>query len=55
MKMRRVKPIDPYEKGAFTTLPGPATRFFRKSIVWQIWRFIVLNLKIMRIVIGGHS
>lgn len=55
MKIRRNKEIDPYDNGAFTTIPGPATRFFRKSIIWQIWRFIVLNLKIMRIVIGGHS
>jgi hypothetical protein len=45
----------PYSEASFATVPGKATQFFRKFIPWQIYRFIVLNLKMMRIVIGGHS
>lgn len=45
----------PYSEISFVTVPGKTTKFFRKFILWQVYRFIVLNLKMMRIVIGGHS
>lgn len=45
----------PYSENSFATVPGKATKFFRKFWIWQIYRFIVLNLKIMRIVVRGHS
>jgi hypothetical protein len=35
--------------------PTETTRFWRKFFPWQVYRFFVLNLKIMRIIIGGHS
>lgn len=35
--------------------PTAATRFWRKFFPWQVVRFFVLNVKIMRIIIGGHS
>ncbi len=45
----------PYSEVSFATIPGPATRFFRKFFLWQVWRFFRLNWKMMRIVVGGHS
>jgi len=36
-------------------LPTKSTLFWRRNILWQAWRFIVLNLKMMRIIVGGHS
>lgn len=39
----------------FPPMPTRSTRFWRKFFPWQIIRFFVLNLKIMRIIIGGHS
>jgi hypothetical protein len=35
--------------------PTGSTRFWRKFFPWQVVRFFVLNFKIMRIIIGGHS
>lgn len=49
------KTITPYAESSFTTVPTPTTDFWRKFIPWQLIRFVVLNLKIMKIVIGGHS
>ena len=40
---------------AFAPMPTKTTIFWRRFIPWQAWRFIVLNLKILRIVAGGHS
>lgn len=49
------KRTTPYSESSFTTIPTKGTTFWRKFIPWQIFRFIVLNLKIMKIVVGGHS
>ncbi len=54
MKTEKEK-FTPYSEHSFATVPGKATQFFRRFWLWQLWRFVVLNLKIMRIVIGGHS
>ncbi len=45
------------EKQDFSAPPEPTrfTLFIRRCIVVQIFRFFVLNLKIMRIVVGGHK
>ena len=44
-----------YKDEDYPPVPTKGTRFWRKFFPWQIYRFFVLNLKIMRIVIGGHS
>jgi hypothetical protein len=44
-----------YYEEAYPPLPTKATSFLRKNVVFQFFRFIVLNLKIMRIIVGGHS
>lgn len=44
-----------YYDESYPPLPTKSTLFWRKNIFWQAWRFIVLNLKIMRIIVGGHS
>ncbi|MEQ6121208.1 hypothetical protein [Reichenbachiella sp. MALMAid0571] len=49
------KKFIPYSEVSFATVPGKSTRFWRNFWPWQIIRFIVLNLKMMRIVVGGHS
>jgi hypothetical protein len=45
----------PYSEMSFATEPTGWTKFWRRSIILQLIRFFVLNLKIMRIVVGGHS
>ena len=39
----------------YASTPTFWTRHWRVNIFWQAWRFVVLNLKIIRIVILGHS
>jgi len=45
----------PYSDLSFATEPTRWTRIWRRSFVFQLFRFFVLNLKVMRIVVGGHS
>ena len=47
--------VQVYKDEAYPPIPTGGTRFWRKFFPWQIVRFFVLNLKIMRIIIGGHS
>ena len=44
-----------YYEESYPPLPTKSTIFWRRNLIWQAWRFIVLNLKIMRIIVGGHS
>ncbi|PID88182.1 MAG: hypothetical protein CSB06_01715 [Bacteroidia bacterium] len=39
-----------YNKASYSTVPTKRTMFWRRFIPWQAWRFIVLNLKIIKIV-----
>jgi len=44
-----------YNEFSYATIPTGFTRFMRKCIIWQAWRWLVLNIKILRIVAFGHS
>ena len=45
----------PYSEMSYATEPTSKTKFWRRFVPLQIIRFFVLNLKIMKIVVGGHS
>jgi hypothetical protein len=44
-----------YSQEYYAPMPTKATRFWRNFIPWQAIRFLVLNLKILKIVVKGHS
>ena len=44
-----------YYDESYPPLPTKTTRFLRRNLIYQAFRFIVLNLKMMRIIVGGHS
>jgi hypothetical protein len=44
-----------YYEESYPPLPTKATKLWRQNILIQFIRFIVLNLRIMRIIVGGHS
>ncbi len=50
------KPIPKgYKDKDYPPIPTKGSKFLRKFWPYQIIRFFVINLKIMRIVVGGHS
>ncbi len=56
IKMKKSKKQTiPYSNMSYATEPGKFVRFLRVCFIHQIWQFFRLNLKIMRIVVGGHS
>ena len=54
MKKTQAK-IKPYDSKTFDTMiPGPFIRYMRTSLIWQFFRFIVINIKMLRIVAKSH-
>ena len=49
------KRITPYDKKTFDTMvPGPFIKFMRTCKIWQFLRFIIINLKMLRVVAKSH-
>lgn len=44
-----------YYDESYPPVPSKGTKYWRKNIFYQLIRFFVLNLKMMRIIVGGHS
>jgi hypothetical protein len=44
----------PYEQAYFPPKPTGATKFFRNCAIWQLIRFVVLNLKMLKVVGASH-
>ncbi len=45
----------PYSNMSYGTEPGNFVKFTRWCMIYQIFQFFRLNLKVMRIVVKGHS
>ena len=44
-----------YSEESYPPMPTKTTLFWRTCIIWQAYRWVVLNIKILKIVVGGHS
>jgi hypothetical protein len=44
-----------YYDESYPPVPTKTTVFWRKFFLWQLYRFAVINLKMIRIVAFGHS
>jgi len=52
---KNIKRTIAYSDESYPPMPTGSTLFWRKCVIWQAWRFVVLNIKIIKIVVGGHS
>jgi len=44
-----------YKDEFYPPIPTRGTKFWRGCFIYQIYKFFVLNYKIMRMVVKGHS
>ncbi len=51
---KSTKPMGRDEHWLTVTKPTATTRFFRTFLPWQFIRFIVINVKMVRIIAMGH-
>ncbi len=55
-KKIQAESIKPYDNKTFgTIIPGPFERFLRTCKIWQFIRFIIINLKMLRVVSKSHN
>jgi len=45
----------PYEEGFYASVPTPTRRFFRRFLPWQLWRFAMINLRMIRMIGKSHN
>lgn len=51
--MKNMK-ITPFSDEAYATIPTIGTRKLRRFLPLQMWRFVVVNIKIMRMIMRSH-
>lgn len=47
--------IAPFSNAFFALIPTERTKAMRTFIPWQIWRFLVINLRMLRIISISHE
>jgi hypothetical protein len=45
---------EPYSQDYYPPLPTRLTRYMRTSLIWQSIRFLVINLKILKLMAKSH-
>jgi len=46
--------IKPYSQNAYTPVPSAFTKFMRTCVIWQIVRFIYINIKMTVLILKSH-
>lgn len=49
------KMIVPYQEGFFASVPTKTTIYFRTNLVWQLIRFIYINIKMLIMIRKSHQ
>lgn len=44
-----------YYEESYPPVPTKSVKFWRSCMLWQFYRFIILNYKVMKIVAFGHN
>lgn len=45
---------EPYQQGYYPPVPTGLTRYMRTSLIWQFVRFVVITLKMLRLMAKSH-
>lgn len=45
---------EPYQQAYYPPTPTRFTRFMRTCVLWQVWRFIVINVKMLKLMANSH-
>lgn len=45
---------DPYQQAFYPPSPTGWTRFMRTCVIWQLWRFLIINIKMLKLMGKSH-
>jgi hypothetical protein len=56
MTTEAIKPKnkEPYQQAYYPPVPTGFTRHMRTNLIWQFWRFLVINLKMFKLMLSSH-
>jgi len=54
MANKHIKHIKPYSSQNGTMVPLGGVKFLRTCVLWQIVRFIFINIKMTRLILKSH-
>jgi len=46
---------EPYQQAYYPPVPTGFTRFMRTSLIWQFFRFWIINFKILKLMSRSHK
>ncbi|ARU49575.1 hypothetical protein FA592_14205 [Sulfurospirillum diekertiae] len=46
--------LTPYSQNAFTPIPSKFTLFRRTCVIWQVIKFIMINIRMTILIIKSH-
>lgn len=49
-----VKNREPYQQAYYPPVPTKLTKSMRVSIIWQLYRLVVINYKILKLMARSH-
>jgi len=52
--MGKITNREPYQQAYYPPAPTGFTRMMRTSFIWQAYRFIILNVKILKLMSQSH-
>ncbi len=45
---------EPYQQAYYPPKPTGLTRFMRTCLIWQFYRFVVINFKMLKLIAKSH-
>ena len=45
---------EPYQQAYYPPIPTQWTRYMRTSLLWQLYRFAVINFKMLKLMARSH-
>lgn len=55
MATKHVSHIEPYSPQFGTMLPMGTQKFLRTCVLWQIVRFVAINIKMIMLILRSHN
>ena len=52
--MGKITNREPYQQAYYPPAPTGFTRFMRTCVLWQLWRFISINIKMIKLLAKSH-
>ncbi len=50
-----VKNKEPYQQAYYPPVPTGFTRYMRTSVIWQLYRFAAINIKMLKLMAKSHG